>query len=182
MGGFRDSNTMKIDIPEFSLVVLVGVSGSGKSTFARTHFLPTEIVSSDFCRALVSDDENDLSVTPQAFALVHEIARKRLALGRLTVIDATNVQSDFRKLLVEIARESDCPPAAIVFDLPEEVCVERDGQRTDRDAGRSVIGKQRAQLRDGLDGLRSEGFRHVFVLESEEDVDGATVVRTGSPA
>ncbi len=91
---------MKIEMPEFSLVVLVGTSGSGKSTFARTHFLPTEIVSSDFCRALVSDDENDLSVTDQAFELVHEIARKRLALGRLTVIDATNVRSEFRKLLV----------------------------------------------------------------------------------
>ena len=169
---------MKIEIPEFSLVVLVGVSGSGKSTFARTHFLPTEVVSSDFCRALVSDDENDLSVTDQAFDLVHEIARKRLALGRLTVIDATNVRSEFRKLFVEIAREFDCPPAAIVFDLPENVCVERDEQRTDRDAGRGVIAKQHSQLRDRLDGLRGEGFRHVFVLESEEEADGAMVVRS----
>ncbi len=130
---------MKIEMPEFSLVVLVGTSGSGKSTFARTHFLPTEIVSSDFCRALVSDDENDLSVTDQAFELVHEIARKRLALGRLTVIDATNVRSEFRKLLVEIAREFDCSPVAIVFDLPEDICIERDERRTDRDAGRDGL-------------------------------------------
>ncbi len=62
---------MKIAIPEFALVVLIGSSGSGKSTFARQHFKPTEVLSSDACRGLVSDDENGQSVTKTAFELLH---------------------------------------------------------------------------------------------------------------
>src|SRR5512147_3109442 len=96
---------MNITLPEFSLVVLIGVSGSGKSTFARTHFLPTEIISSDFCRGLVSDDENSQDATKDAFEVVHFIAGKRLANMKLTVIDATSVQPDARKPLLKLARE-----------------------------------------------------------------------------
>src|SRR5215470_12268333 len=112
---------MKIAIPELSLVVLVGPSGSGKSTFARTHFKPTEVLSSDFCRGIVSDDENDQAATKDAFDVLHYVARKRLAAGRLTVVDATNVQPESRKPLVELAREFHVLPVAIVFDLPEKL-------------------------------------------------------------
>ena len=91
---------MKITIPKLSLVVLIGPSGSGKSTFARKHFLPTEVLSSDCCRGLVSDDENNQAATNDAFEVLHFIAAKRLALGRLTVVDATNVQPEARKPLV----------------------------------------------------------------------------------
>jgi len=86
-----------LSIPELSLVVLIGVTGSGKSTFARAHFKPTEVISSDFCRGLVADDENDQSATPDAFEVLQFIAGKRLASGRLTVIDATNVQPEARE-------------------------------------------------------------------------------------
>src|ERR1700730_15341472 len=96
---------LKISIPNLSVVVLIGPSGSGKSTFARKHFLPTEVLSSDACRGMVSDDENNQAVTPEAFALLPFIAAQRLALGRLTVIDATNVQPEARKPLVELARK-----------------------------------------------------------------------------
>ncbi|MHC4565582.1 MAG: AAA family ATPase [Planctomycetota bacterium] len=95
---------MNIKIPKLSLVVLIGPSGSGKSTFASRHFLPTEVLSSDYCRALVSDDQNDQRVTNEAFEVMHFIARKRLAAGKLTVIDATNVQPESRKPLVQLAR------------------------------------------------------------------------------
>src|SRR5882762_9001149 len=113
---------MKISIPNLSLVVLIGPSGSGKSTFARKHFLPTEILSSDACRAMVSDAENNQSVTNEAFEVLHFIAAKRLALGRLKVIDATNVQSEARQPLVQLAREYHCLPVAIVLNLPERLC------------------------------------------------------------
>jgi energy-coupling factor transporter ATP-binding protein EcfA2 len=93
---------MTISIPKLSLVVLVGPSGSGKSTFARTHFKPTEVVSSDACRAMLIDDENCLTVNAEAFALVHHIAGQRLALGKLTVIDATSVQPEARKPLIDL--------------------------------------------------------------------------------
>src|ERR1700682_4552353 len=110
---------MEISIPKLSLVVLVGPSGSGKSTFARKHFLPTEILSSDACRALVSDEENNQAVTKDAFELLHFIAAKRLALARLTVIDATNVQPESRRPLVALARQYHCLPVAVVLKLSE---------------------------------------------------------------
>src|SRR5438093_646438 len=116
---------MKISIPNLALVVLIGPSGSGKSTFARKHFLPTEVLSSDACRAMVSDEENNQGATNDAFAVLHYIAGKRLALGRLTVIDATNVQPDARRPLVALARQYHCLPVAIVLNLPEKVCRER---------------------------------------------------------
>src|ERR1700738_2596373 len=126
---------MNISIPNLSLVVLIGPSGSGKSTFARKHFVPTEVLSSDACRGMVSDDENNQAVTNDAFALLHFIAAQRLALGRLTVIDATNVQPEGRKPLVELARKYHCLPVAIVLDLPERICQERNAGRPDRDFG-----------------------------------------------
>ena len=168
----------ELGIPELSLVVLVGVSGSGKSTFARTHFKPTEVISSDFCRGLVADDENDQSATTDAFDLLHYIAGKRLAVGRLTVVDATNVQPEARAPLVALAREHDVLPAAIVFDLPASVCAARNAARPDRDFGAHVIRRQHGQLRKSLRNLRREGFRTVHVLESEPDVASATITRT----
>src|SRR3954453_2538179 len=110
---------VEIVMPAMGLVVLVGVSGSGKSTFARAHFKPTEMVSSDFCRGLVSDDENNQSATPDAFDLLGYIVSKRLSRGLLTVIDATNVQMEARRSLLDLARKFDVLPSAIVFDLSE---------------------------------------------------------------
>src|SRR5438105_15895784 len=114
----RISQPMQITIPKLSMVVLIGASGSGKSTFAQKHFLRTEVLSSDECRGLVADDENDQSSSKDAFEVLHFIAAKRLAAGRLTVIDATNVQPLARKPLVELARRYHMIPVAIVFDLP----------------------------------------------------------------
>src|SRR5271156_1678453 len=138
---------MHITIPKLSLVVLIGPSGSGKSTFARKHFLPTEILSSDACRALVSDNENDQTVTNHAFAVLHFIAAKRLALGRLTVIDATNVQPEARKPLVQLARQYHCLPDAVVLNLPEKLCQERNRSRDERSFGPHVVRQQVSQLR-----------------------------------
>jgi protein phosphatase len=168
---------MQITIPELSLVVLVGPSGAGKSTFARAHFKPTEVLSSDTCRGLVADDENDQSATDDAFAILHFVAAKRLAAGRLTVVDATNVQPEARAPLVALAREHDVLPVAVVFDLPERLCQERNRQRPDRAFGPHVIRRQTQDLRRSLRGLQREGFRHVFVLSSPEQVAQAAVAR-----
>jgi protein phosphatase len=169
---------MNISIPEFSLVVLIGASGSGKSTFARTHFLPTEVISSDFCRGLVSDDENSQDATNDAFDVLHFIAAKRLDRMRLTVIDATNVQPEARKPLVQLARQYHALLTAIVLDVPERVCYERNKQRPDRSFGPHVIARQRNELRRSLRGLEKEGFRNVFILRSEEDVAAVNITRT----
>lgn len=168
---------MKISIPKLSLVVLIGASGSGKSTFARKHFLPSEVLSSDYCRGLVSDDENDQAATSDAFEVLHYVAGKRLARGRLTVVDATNVQPEARAPLVALARKFHCLPVAIVLNLPEEICQERNRDRADRAFGPHVIRQQRSQLRRALKGLRREGFRHIFVLDSLAEIDAACVER-----
>src|SRR3712207_4573501 len=168
---------MQITIPELALVVLVGPSGAGKSTFARTHFKPTEVLSSDFCRGLVADDENDQSATGDAFEVLHFIARKRLAAGRLTVIDATNVQPEARKPLLALAREYHVLPVAIVFDLPERLCQERNRARPDRNFGPHVIRRQLQDLRRSLRGLQREGFRTLYTLETPEQVAQARITR-----
>jgi protein phosphatase len=168
---------MKITVPELSLVLLVGPSGCGKSTFARQHFKPTEVLSSDYCRGLVSDDENDQTATKEAFEVLHFIARKRLAAGRLTVIDATNVQPDSRKPLVALAREFHVLPIAIVFDFPEKVCQERNRNRPNRDFGPHVLRNQAQQLRRSIRGLEREGFRGVHVFKTPQEFDALEIVR-----
>ena len=171
---------MKLTIPELSLVVLIGPSGSGKSTFARRHFKPTEVLSSDFCRGLVSDDENDQAATGDAFQVLYFVAAKRLEAGRLTVVDATNVQPEARKPLVALARQYHCIPVAIVLDLPRKVCYERNRSRPEREFGPHVIAQQAQQLRRSLRNLEREGFRYVYVLSSPEEVEAATVERRPS--
>ena len=168
---------MKITLPEFSLVVLVGPSGSGKSSFGRKHFKPTEVLSSDFCRGLVADDENDQSATNDAFAVLHFIASRRLAAGKLTVIDATNVQPEDRKELLRLAREYHCLPVVIVFNLPEKLCHERNQARPERQFGPHVVRRQHAHMRRSLGQLRHEGFNHVFIFTSPEQVEAAEIGR-----
>lgn len=168
---------MKLTIPEFALVAMVGISGSGKSTFARKHFKATEVISSDFCRGLVSDDENDQSATRDAFDVVYFIAEKRLAARRLTIIDATNVQREARRPIIELARRFNCAFAAIVLDLPEDVCLQRNFARPDRAVEPHVISRQHENLRRSIPVLESEGFRPVFILSSPEVIDGAIIER-----
>ncbi|KPI10528.1 Polynucleotide kinase-phosphatase, bacterial [Actinobacteria bacterium OK074] len=166
-----------LPVTDLSLVVLIGASGSGKSTFARRHFKPTEVISSDFCRGLVADDENDQSASGDAFDVLHYIAGKRLAAGRRTVVDATSVQSDSRRQLVELARQYDVLPIAIVLDVSEEVCAERNAARADRAAmPRRVITRHTRELRRSLRHLEREGFRKVHVLRGVEEVETASVV------
>ena len=167
---------MELKIPDLCLVVLVGASGSGKSTFARRHFLPTQVLSSDYFRGLVADDENDQSASAAAFDVLHFVASKRLEAGRVTVVDATNVQPQDRAKLVEVARRANVLPVAIVLDTPTDVCLRRNAERPDRDFGAHVVKRHRAALRRSLKHLGKEGFKRVHVLRSESDVDSVTIV------
>ncbi|AFE10002.1 metallophosphoesterase [Corallococcus coralloides DSM 2259] len=158
---------MNIHIPELSLVVLIGPSGSGKSTFARRHFKPTEVLSSDTYRGFVSDDENNQEATKDAFETLRYVAAKRLARGLLTVVDATNVQPESRKAFVELAREYHVLPVALVLDVPERTCIERNQQRPDRTASFRFVKNQVSQMHRSLRGLEREGFRHLHVLKPD---------------
>lgn len=166
-----------IDVPDFSLIVLIGATGSGKSTFARKHFKSTEVISSDYARGLVADDENDQAVSADAFDLVRAIADKRLKNRKLTVIDATNVRAPERKQWVEVARRWHALPVAIVLDPGLDVCVERNRGRPDRNFGPGVPQRMISEIRKGLRGLQREGFRQVWTLKSVEEIDAAVVER-----
>jgi protein phosphatase len=168
---------MKITIPELALVLMVGASGSGKSSFARTHFLPTEILSSDTCRGLVSDNENNQAATHDAFDVLHYIAAKRLAAGRLTVVDATNLLAEDRQHLIKLARDYHCIPVAIVLNVPEQLCRERNANRADRQFGDHVLRRHFQNLKRSLRSLKREGFRHVYVLNSLEEVNAVELER-----
>jgi protein phosphatase len=172
---------MDLHVPDPSLVLLVGPSSSGKSTFARAHFAPTAVVSSDACRAIVADDENDQSATDAAFQVLHLIVAKRLERGRLTVVDATNVRPAARAPLLELAHRCHLPTVVVAFDLPEEVCEARRAARRDRDAGPEVLLRQREQLHRGLDGMMAEGHWAVHVLRTPEQVAAVRVARVPLP-
>lgn len=166
---------MLLTIPRPSLVLLIGVSGSGKSTFARKHFRLTEVVSSDQCRALVSDDEADQTATQDAFDLLHVIVEKRLRRGKLTVVDATSVQTWARASLLAIARQCEVPTVAVILDLPEEVYLRQNRMRS-RIVEDSVLAQQAANLRASLDLLDSEGFNLIYALRTTADVRLAKIV------
>ena len=166
---------MRIEIPQTSLVVLIGVSGAGKSTFARRHFDPYEVLSSDFCRALISGDPGDQSVSADAFDLLGYIAGKRLAGNRLTVVDATNVTQSARRQWVELAKAHDVLPVAVVLDVSAGTAKHQDALR-ELPVGPRVIDRQVGDLRRGIKHLAKEGFRRVFVLK-HDDLDGVEFVR-----
>ncbi len=166
-----------VKIPELCVVALIGVTGSGKSTFAARHFLPTEVLSSDFCRGLVADEENDQTATNAAFDVLYYIAGKRLQAGRLTVVDATNVQTEARRSVVNLAKANNVLAVAIVLDVPEDVCAARNASRSDRQFGPHVLRNQRSQLRRSIRGLRREGFHRVYHLKDEEEIAAVTFER-----
>jgi protein phosphatase len=167
---------MNLFIPEKSLVLLMGASGAGKSTFARKHFRSSEVLSSDYCRYLVSDDENNQEATSDAFAVLHLIAAKRLARGKLTVIDATNVQPHARKPLLALAEQYHASLIAIVLHVPVSTCLDRNGIRADRTLNPQVIENQWQDLQRSLEGLQQEGFCHIYVLDTGEKIDGAVIL------
>ncbi len=169
---------MRIELPDPCLVVLIGAAGSGKSTFAQRHFRPTEILSSDAFRAMIADDEADQSATSAAFSLLHTVARQRLARGRLTVIDATNVEPRARRPLIGLARRFGVAAAAIVFDLPADVVQRWNAGRTARSVPADVVERHRRELRHSLDELPAEGFEAVWVLESPDTIDAVEIVRS----
>lgn len=173
---------MTIELPELCLVALVGPSGCGKSTFARKHFRPTEILSSDFFRGMISDNEGNQAASAGAFELLHLACAKRLEAGRLTVIDATNVRPEARKPLIELCRKFHVQPIAVVFDFPAEFCHARNQTRPqERPFGPEVTRRHAEDLKRSLGRLETEGFGPVILLQSEDEVNAATFHRYPLP-
>ena len=165
-------------LPADALVLLIGIAASGKTTFAQRHFAPTEILSSDAFRALIADDPSAQGATDDAFDLLHRLLEMRLRRGRLTVVDATNVEDWARAELIDVARRHRRPAVAIVLDTPLEVALERNAGRTSPRPPPSALKRQRRWLADSLPALAHEGFAAVHVLRSVEEVDRAQVERS----
>lgn len=168
----------KITIPEVCLVALVGATSSGKSSFAKRHFKPTEVLSSDFFRGMVCDDENDQSVSGEAFDLLYYAAGKRLDKMKLTVIDATNVQQSARQRIIDLAKEQNVHAVAIVLDLPEELLQERNKARPDRNLPEKVVHQHCREVKRSVGNLKREGFRFVYVIHSLSQLESCEIVRT----
>ncbi len=164
-------------IPKPALVLLVGPSGSGKSTFANAHFTPTEVVSSDSLREMVSDNSADQDASAEAFKLLALIANGRLRRRLTTVIDATNLRAINRKRLRQNASRYGIPSVAIAFDLPAEVYMERNGRRPDRLVDPEVVADQAERMTEALSDLASEGYTAVYVIQDPEVVDSLVVER-----
>lgn len=169
---------MELKIPDFGLVLLVGASGCGKSSFARKHFLPTEVLSSDTCRGWVADDEASLDATDDAFDILHYLLRIRLRNRRFCVVDATNVQEHARKALLKIANEYHALTTAIVFNIDERICQDRNKLRPDRQFGEHVVRNHTKAMRRSLRSMDTkEGIRYMHVLRSVEEIDSVEIVR-----
>ena len=170
-----------LTIPDPSLIVLIGAAGSGKSSFAARHFDPSEILSSDAFRALIAGDEGDQTATRAAFGRLHRELTRRLADGRLTVVDATNVERSARRTLIARARSAGLPAVAIVLDLPAVTVLARNAARTGRMVDELVVRRHLDRLRHAVDGsgvwLHGEGFRQVVVLHDPLELDEVSVVR-----
>ena len=165
-------------VPADALVLLIGIAASGKSTFAGRHFAPTEVLSSDALRGMITDDPSQQGATDDAFDLLHRILAMRLRRGRLTVVDATNVEEWARAEMVEIARRHRRPAAAIVLDLPLAVALERNATRAAPRPPPAALRRQHRQLMDSILGLGAEGFATVHHLRSAEEIDSARIERS----
>ncbi len=175
----RGGRSVSLRVPADALVLLVGVAASGKSTFAARHFAPTEVLSSDTLRAVISDDPSAQGATDDAFDLLHRILALRLRRGRLTVIDATNVEAWARAELLAVARTHRRPAVAIVLDLPLPVILERNAARPDPRPPPAALRRQHRWLHDALRSLADEGFVAVHYLRDVAEIDSARIERGG---
>ncbi len=158
-------------LPSDALVLLVGASGSGKSTWAAARFAPDEILSSDAFRALVAGDAADQAATADAFGVLQQVARARLHRGLRTVVDATNLSRGARRTSLRLAAQTERPTVAIVFDISLERCLRQNLARPDRSVPEAVIRRHWLALQDALGQLPTEGYARVVRLQ-DDDIDG----------
>lgn len=143
-----------------SIVVLCGPAACGKSTFAQRHFRPTQVISSDWARAHVCDDERDQRFNAQAFALVHFLVEQRLTVNRLCVVDSTALTAPARKELLDLAKKYQVPTTLMLFNVPLETCIERDKKR-ERSVGSAIVERQHQAFELSKETIRQEGFDQI---------------------
>jgi len=169
---------MIMKIPELSLILLVGATSSGKTTFAKRYFKDSEIVSSDYCRKMLSDDENDMEITKSAFELLHYIVNERLKNYKLTVVDATNLNKEARYGLLEIAKKNNVLSVAIILDTDEKICLERNSVRVDRNIKSGIVKTHIRKVKSAKKYLKKEGFKYIYQICSTDELENIAIERT----
>jgi len=167
---------MRIEIPEKAVIMLMGCTSSGKTSFGLKHFKKTEVLSSDAFREMIADNENDQSVTKDAFALLYHTARLRLKKGKRCVIDATNTQAFARRQVLKLAWSFDLPCIAIVLNVDENTLLERNRKREDRGYPDYVVERHFRELNESISVLGEEGFNSVYVLNGVEEIDRVEII------
>jgi predicted kinase len=150
-----------------SIVLLCGPAACGKSTFAQRHFRPTQIVSSDWARAHVCDDERDQRFNTQAFALVHFLVEQRLAVNRLCVVDSTALTPQARKDLLDLAKKYQVPTTLLLFNASLKTCIERDEKR-ERSVGKAIVERQYRAFEQTKATIGQEGFDQVIEFQDDD--------------
>ena len=168
---------MQVKVPDYGLIVLIGASGSGKSSFAKRFFRPTEILESDHYRGIVGDDDRSRRTTKDAFDVMDEVAARRLNARRLTVIDATNLERDNRRRYIELSRAHHAPLTAIVFDLPEKHCQAQNEKRGNKASPPHVVRRHCRAVKQSLKTLSKEGYRRRYRMRTADEIDTATMER-----
>jgi predicted kinase len=167
----------RIELRDPTLVVLVGAAGSGKSTFAARWFDPSEVLSSDAFREILTGDAGDQRATKTAFSIIHREVTKRLAARRTVVVDATNVEASARRQLIARARFAEVRAVAIVFALPRDVVLAQNAARPGRVVGPEIVERHLMRVEAAMQLLAGEGFDDVVVLRTPTDVAATQIVR-----
>jgi alkanesulfonate monooxygenase SsuD/methylene tetrahydromethanopterin reductase-like flavin-dependent oxidoreductase (luciferase family)/predicted kinase len=161
-------------LPDPAVVVLVGASGAGKSTWAATHVRAAEIVSSDALRSVVGSGPADLAASADAFAVLELVVAARVGRGLTTVIDTLGLDAVRRGAWLELARRHRLPSVAVVLAPPAELCRSRNRAR-DRPVPAAALAGQLRAMRQVRAELAAEGWDQVAVVEAppSDAVDAA---------
>ncbi|WP_395727947.1 LLM class flavin-dependent oxidoreductase [Nakamurella sp.] len=168
-----------IDLPRPALVVLVGPAGSGKTTWAHTHFATSEVVSADALRAMVGSGEGDLDASVDAFAVLDAVVAARLRRGLTTVVDTLGLDAARRSAVVDLGRTAGLICVAVVFTTAIEVCRARNRAR-DRPVPAPALRSQ--HRRTGEIDLAADGFDRILTVDTGPEAAAPAVPAIAGPA
>lgn len=164
---------MTITIPKPSLVILVGPSCSGKTTFSKKYFEDDEIISMDL------NNQGNKKAKENSIDILYNQISKKLEIGKIVVLDSSNLIESTRKVLLRFANEFHILPIAIVFNISEKECLKRNESKGI--VSDCLIKAQMTYLNKTLKTIEKEGFSKVYILNDTKDIDRVKIERVELP-